>query len=66
MAQDCEGVKTSDGLMCRTHNVLLQQRSVQEVGLAATGATDMKAWHCPISGQSVLFNAAMSPEMFSS
>ena len=63
MPQHCEGVNNSDRLMCRTHNVLLQQRSVHEAGLEAT---DMKAWHCPISGQRVPFNAALSPELFAS
>lgn len=58
----CEGVEGPDGLTCRIHNVLLQKRTVQENG---HDATDMQAWYCPVSGETGIFSAALTPKMHS-
>jgi hypothetical protein len=58
----CEGVEGPDGMICRIHNVVLQERTIQEDG---HNAPDMQAWYCPISGETAIFSAALAPKMHS-
>lgn len=58
----CEGVESPGGLACRIHNAVLQERTVQEDG---RDAPDMQAWYCPVSGETIIFSAALAPKMHS-
>lgn len=58
----CEGIERPGGFTCRIHNVLLQERTIQEDG---HDAPDMKAWYCPVSDETAVFNAALGSDKFS-